>query len=154
MDEAFEGGFTDEDWEHTIGGRHVIVEAAGALLAHASVIERSIEVAPVAFRTGYVEGVAAVRAEQGRGLGSLAMIEIARLIRARFEMGALATYRHTFYERLGWERWRGPTFVRRGSETVRTPDDDDAVMVLRFGPSEHVDLAESVSCEERPGDDW
>ena len=52
-----------------------------------------------------------------------------------FELGALATGRWSFYERLGWERWRGPTFARDGDEVIRTEDDDDAVMVLRFGPS-------------------
>jgi hypothetical protein len=35
-----------------------------------------------------------------------------------------------------------------------TPEEDGYLMVLRFGPSEHVDLAESISCEARPGDDW
>lgn len=154
MDEAFEGEFTEEDWEHTIGGRHVVVEESALVVAHASLIERTIEVGGRPFRTGYVEGVATRPSEQGRGLGSLAMDEIARLIRLDFEMGALATARQTFYERLGWERWRGSTYVRRRSETVRMPADDDAVMVLRFGPSKHVDLAEAISCEERVGDDW
>lgn len=154
MDEAFEGEFTDEDWAHTIGGHHVVVEDAGTLVAHASVIERKIEVAGRPFRTGYVEGVATSPDRQGQGLGTLAMKEIGVLVREGYEMGALATDRQPFYERLGWERWRGSTLVRRGSELVRTHDEDGAVMVLRFGPSKHVDLAETISCEERPGDDW
>lgn len=154
MDRAFEGEFTEEDWDHTIGGRHVVVEDGGKIVAHASVVERRIEIGGRPFRTGYVEGVATSPDRQGRGFGTLAMKEIDTLLRDAFELGALATDRPPFYERLGWERWRGPSFVRRGSELVRTRTDDDALMVLRFGPSTHVDLAESISCETRPGDDW
>lgn len=154
MDRAFEGEFTEEDWDHTIGGVHVVVEDAGEIVAHASVIERTIEIGGQGFRTGYVEGVATYPERQGGGFGTLAMKEIDRLVREGFELGALGTERQPFYERLGWERWRGPSFVRRGSELVRTRADDDALMVLRFGPSTHVDLAESISCEARPGDDW
>ncbi len=74
--------------------------------------------------------------------------------RAEFEFGALSTGRHGFYERLGWERWHGPTFVRHGPELVRTEDEDDGVMVLRFDRSLAVDLSGSISCEARTGDDW
>ena len=45
-------------------------------------------------------------------------------------------------------------FVRRGSTTVRTPDDDDGIMVLRFGPSASIDLTAPISCDARSGDDW
>jgi aminoglycoside 2'-N-acetyltransferase I len=82
------------------------------------------------------------------------MREIDDLIRRHHEMGALSTGEHGFYERLGWERWRGPTFVRRDGATVRTPDEDDGIMVLRFGPTAAVDLGAALSCEARPGDDW
>jgi hypothetical protein len=82
------------------------------------------------------------------------MTEITKSIRDEFEMGALSTDRHRFYERLGWERWAGPTFVRKGSEEIRTEEEDAGIMVLRFGPSETIDLTASLSCEARRGDDW
>ncbi len=69
-------------------------------------------------------------------------------------MGALSTSKQRFYERLGWERWLGPTFVRRGGGVVRTPDEDDGIMVLRFGASREVDRTAAISCEARSGDDW
>jgi len=66
----------------------------------------------------------------------------------------LSTGRHEFYQRLGWERWLGPTFVRRGEALVRTPDEDDGIMVLRFGRSRDTDLTAPIACEAREGDDW
>ena len=60
-----------------------------------------------------------------------------------------------FYERLGWERWQGPTYVRTAvGELHRTEEDDDGVMVLRTGPTADLDLTGPLACEERPGDDW
>ena len=35
---AFGAGFTDDDWDHALGGTHVLGELAGALVAHASVV--------------------------------------------------------------------------------------------------------------------
>lgn len=43
------------------------------------------------------------------------MNEVERWISSEFEMGALATSRHAFYERLDWERWRGRTYLRDGA---------------------------------------
>lgn len=154
LDEAFEGDFSNEDWEHALGGWHVVVEVGDAVVSHAAVVSRILEVAARPFPTGYVEGVATAAERQREGLASLAMTEIAEVIRREFELGALSTGDHGFYERLGWERWQGPTFVRHGSALIRTEVEDDALMVLRFGPSKDVDLTTAVSCEPRSGDDW
>lgn len=154
LDEAFEGGFSEHDWEHTLGGWHVVVREGGALLAHAAVVPRVIAVAGKPFRGGYVEGVATTPQRHGEGLGSIVMSRVDQILRNRFEIGALSTGLHSFYERLGWERWRGPSFVRRGEELARTEEDDDGIMVLRFGPSLGLDLTEPISCPARNGDDW
>ena len=154
VEDAFAGEFSDDDWKHTLEGWHVVVVESGTPLAHAAVVGRCLEVDGRPFHTGYVEGVATAPAKHGQGFGSLAMSELMQLLRAEFEFGALSTGRHGFYERLGWERWRGPTFVRHGPELVRTGDEDDGVMVLRFDRSLAVDLSGSISCEARTGDDW
>ena len=154
LDEAFEGDFPEEDWRHTLGGWHVVVIEEGAVLSHAAAVPRTLEVAGRPLRSGYVEGVATAPGRHGEGLGSFAIWQLDRLLRREFEIGALSTGRHNFYERLGWERWRGPTYVRRGPELIRTEDEDDALMVLRFGPSLALDLTEPISCEARTGDDW
>jgi aminoglycoside 2'-N-acetyltransferase I len=158
---AFTGGFTDDDWDHALGGWHVVArdgsaspDDVDAVVAHAALVERTLGVGERLIPTGYVEGVATAPGRHGGGLGSAVMQRINQLVRANYEFGALATGRHTFYERVGWERWRGPTLVRRGDDLVRTPDDDDAVMVMRFGPTADVDLALPLSCDMRAGDVW
>lgn len=146
--------FTDHDWAHSCGGMRAVVVAEGRPVAHAAVVPRTLEVAGTPYAAGYVEAVATAPEYRGHGLGSAVVSEVARQCREHFDMGALSTSRHRFYERLGWERWRGPSYVREGDQLVRTPEEDDGLMVLRFGPSSAVDLAAPISCRARPGDDW
>lgn len=154
LDDAFGGDFAEEDWEHTLGGWHVAITQGRSVVSHAAVVPRRLEIGERAVRAGYVEGVATAPGAQRSGLGSRVMTRLAAIVRAEFELGALSTDRHRFYGRLGWERWQGPSFVRRADEVVRTPDEDDGIMVLRFGPSRDVDLAAAIVCEARTGDDW
>jgi|SRR5262245_15266647 len=146
--------FTDEDWEHATGGVHFVLDLDGAVLAHASVVERELHVGGRPLRTGYVEAVATDPDRQGIGLGSRVMRDATSYIRERFELGALGTGRHGFYERLGWVTWRGPTSVRAGSGTRRTPGEDGFVMVLPTPSSPQLDLTAPISCAWRQGADW
>ena len=151
---AGEEGFTEDDWEHAVGGTHFLVEEDGVIVSHASVVERELHIAGRPVRTGYVEAVATVPASQGRGLGTVVMREVTAHIRAGYELGALGTGLHGFYERLGWLTWRGPTSVRTDQGELRTQDDDGSIMVLPTPTTPELDVTSSISCEWRPGDVW
>lgn len=158
--EAFEpmahedGSFEDADWDHALGGVHVVLESDGEIIAHAAVVERTLEVGGHPVRTGYVEAVATRIGHHGQGHGSTVMTEVNAVIRAGFELGALGTGRFSFYERLGWERWRGPSGVRSRGGLLRTPDEDGYILVLRTPASPALDLEATISCDWRPGDVW
>jgi aminoglycoside 2'-N-acetyltransferase I len=154
LHDVFDGDFSEDDWAHACGGTHVVVVEDGSVLAHASVVGRTLEVGASKLRTGYVEAVGTLPTRRHEGLGSKVMTEINRLIEQHFEMGALSTGSHAFYERLGWERWRGQTFVRDGDQLTHTADDDDSVMVLRVGHTAALDLTTTITCDHRTGDPW
>lgn len=154
LDQAFDGEFSDDDWDHALGGWHVVVTEDGDLVSHAAVVPRIIEFGARPLRSGYVEAVATMLGRQRSGYGSLATAEATKLVRREFDVGVLSTSRHGFYERMGWERWQGPTFVRRGDQRVRTEGEDDGIMVLRFGLSLNLRLTDQIVCESRSGDDW
>lgn len=137
-----------------MGGWHVVALNGETVVSHAAVVPRTIGVGDVLFAAGYVEGVATTPHRQRQGLGSQVMAQGADLIRQEFDLGVLSTSRADFYRQLGWERWQGPTFVRDGAQLVRTADEDDGIMVLRFGPSQTIDLDAPISCDARSGDDW
>lgn len=158
LDEAFgsdeEERFTDDDWDHAVGGIHFVLDLGGEIVAHASVVERRLEIDGLPVRTGYVEAVAVAASWHGDGLGSIVMSDVTVWIAERFELGALGTGRHRFYERLGWLTWRGPSSVRTPNGEQRTPDDDGSILVLATPMSPPFDLDAPISCEWRPGDIW
>ena len=65
LDDAFRGGFSDDDFEHGLGGIHAVVREGDDLVAHGSVVMRRLLHEGRALRTGYVEAVA-VRADRRR----------------------------------------------------------------------------------------
>ncbi len=148
------GGFRDDDWQHALGGRHFLLAVGGAIVSHASVVERELHLAGHPLRTGYVEAVATLPGHERRGYGTAVMRAANAHIAAGFELGALGTSSHGFYERLGWRTWRGPTFVRTEHGLERSAAEDSYIMVLATPSSPALDLDAPISCEWRPGDSW
>jgi aminoglycoside 2'-N-acetyltransferase I len=146
--------FTDDDWQHAIGGLHFVLDLNGEVVTHASVVEREIHVDGHPCRTGYVEAVATAPDRQGGGFGTMVMADVTSYIRDRFELGALGTGRHRFYERLGWLIWTGPSSVRTPDGPRRTPEDDGSILVLPTPSTPALDVTTPISCDWRPGDVW
>jgi aminoglycoside 2'-N-acetyltransferase I len=148
------GEFSDDDWRSATGGTHVLAETGGQIVSHASVVPRTLEAGGRSMRTGYVEAVATWPEHQGRGVASQVMDAVGAVVDG-FEIGALDTGIPGFYERLGWERWRGPTSVRTERGVIRTPDEDGLVMIRRTPATPaNLDLGAPISCDWRPGDVW
>jgi aminoglycoside 2'-N-acetyltransferase I len=153
LDTAF-SDFTDEDWAHAIGGVHVWLVGSDGLMSHGSLVERTLVCSGQRLRVGYVEAVATAAVHRRNGHGATVMKRIGDLIRERYALGALSTGSHAFYETLGWERWRGPTFVDGPRGRGRTPDDDGSIMLLRTAGSPRLDLDGEIACDWRPGSVW
>jgi aminoglycoside 2'-N-acetyltransferase I len=92
----------------------------------------------LATSTGYVEAVATAPDLQRRGHGTAVMSEVNAYVAEAFEIGALGTGSHGFYERLGWQTWRGPSHVRRDTGLERTPAEDGYILVLVTRSSPHL----------------
>ena len=149
-----EDGFTEDDWQHGMGGRHFVAESDGVIVSHASVVEREIHIGGSALRTGYVEAVGTRPEEQRRGFGSAVVQAATDHVRAKYELGVLGTGEHAFYERFGWRTWHGRAYVRTADGPERTPDEEGFIMVLRTPSSPELEPEASISCDWRPGDVW
>lgn len=154
LEVAFEGDFTDDDWAHALGGHHVWLTDPQGVLSHASLVGRRLVCGGRTLQVGYVEAVATASAHRRRGHGSLVMSRIGELVREQYELGALSTGAHAFFERLGWERWRGEAFVDGPRGRERTPDDDGGIMILRTPRSLDLDLDGVIVADWRAGDVW
>jgi aminoglycoside 2'-N-acetyltransferase I len=142
--EAFGERFDEHDWEHTLGGTHVLVVDDGEPVAHGAVVPRVLVAGGRELRTGYVEGVATRGDRRGR------------VVRRDYELGALAdgTRIPGFYQRLGWETWRGPTFVAGPGGPVRTAEEDGGILVLRTSTTAGLEPTGALVCDWRAGDVW
>lgn len=153
---AFDGAFSDEDWDHTLGGQHLIGVHEGSIVAHAAVVPRTLHAGERPLYSGYVEGVAVAAEQRRRGHGEAVMAAAGAWLRPRFELGALSAKpaARRLYERLGWRPWPGPTAVLVDGEPRRTPDDDGAVMILETPATPALDRRATLSCDWRSGDVW
>lgn len=154
--EAFDGfaEYTDSDWEHALGGMHAIIAYRGALIAHASVVQRRLLHQGSALRCGYVEAVAVREDWRGQGLAHAVMDAIEQVIRGAYQVGALSASPdgERIYRPRGWLHWQGPTSVLAPSGMIRTPDDDGSIFVLPVDV--HMDPNAELVCDWRDGDVW
>jgi aminoglycoside 2'-N-acetyltransferase I len=156
LDLAYGPSFTDDDWEHGLGGLHTVVLEQGELVGHVAVVHRQLLHADQPVRTGYVEALAVRGDRRRRGYAAAALSRAELALEAAYDLGALSngTGIEGFYQRRGWLTWAGPTFVA-SSEGVRwTPDDDGGVLVRRTPTSPPLDLAAPLGCQWREGDVW
>ena len=156
LDLAFAGGFADGDWNHALGGLHIMATEDDEVIAHAAVVQRQLVHDDRPIRTGYVEAVAVHPQRQGRGYGATIMGEVGRVIHAAYDLGALSSSEGVegFYRSCGWLAWRGPTGVLAPTGTTLTPDDDDSVFVLAVASKVPVRVTGTLVCDWRDGDVW
>ena len=151
---AWDRGFSEEDWDHTFGGLHVLRSVDGELVAHGAVAERTLWLDGAPLRVGYLEAVATWPAHQDRGHGSAVVRELDEIVRRDHQLGGLSTGRPSFYERLGWRRWRGPLAVRTTAGDIPTPEESGAIFVLPTPALADPDLDATLVCDWRTGDLW
>jgi len=154
LDEVFGGDFTDQDWDHALGGVHALVWEGPELVGHASVVQRRLVHGGRALRSGYVEGVGVRADRRRRGYGAAMMEALEGVIRGAYDLGALSATENSsaLYAGRGWKRWQGRTSALTLDGIVRTPDDDDSVFV--FPVSAPLKLDGELVCDWRDGDLW
>jgi len=135
------------------GGRHFLAHRGDELVGHAVVTTRGVQVeGQRLLNTAFVDAVSTLPTYQGRGYGSAVMRELATRI-DDYEIGCLQTDEPSFYDRLGWELWRGPLAGRDGDELIPTPE-QRGVMVLTLPRTPPLDLDRPLSIECQPYRIW
>jgi aminoglycoside 2'-N-acetyltransferase I len=140
LDDAFAGAFSDDDWEHALGGVHACAYAGEELIGHASLVPRRLWLDGRELRGGYVEAVA-VRADwRRRGVGGGLMAPLEEIVRREYDLGALSATDagELLYVSRGWRRWEGP--LRPEHDSVHV-----------FGD---VAVTGELRCDWRSGDLW
>jgi aminoglycoside 2'-N-acetyltransferase I len=151
---AYDGDFAAEDWLHTLGGLRALIRDERGIVSHGALVPRIIVCGGRPLRAGYVEAVATRSDRSGRGHAKLILEKLGELIARDHDIGVLSTGLHDVYSSLGWERWRGASYVQKLGERVRTAEDDACLMVLRTSRTRDVDLNGDIVADWRDGDIW
>ena len=132
---------------------HLLGTVNGKMVSHAMWVTRYLQPGTLLIlRTAYVEMVATAEAYRNRGYASALMRHLADEVRD-YDLAALSPFSPGYYVRLGWELWRGPLFIRTPEGTVRSPEDEE-VMILRMPKTPDLDLTAPLSAEWREGELW
>ena len=130
-------------------GWHFLAFQGEQLVSHAMVTTRWLQSERhLLLKTAYIDAVATLPTAQGRGHASTLMRHLARRIDGEYVIGCLETDRIDFYERLGWEVWRGPLAGRSEQDLIPTPD-QKGIMVLRLSqtPALNLDSMLTIECQ-------
>jgi aminoglycoside 2'-N-acetyltransferase I len=154
LDAVFDDDFSDDDWEHSLGGVHALVWEEDELIGHMSVVQRRLLHGGRALRCGYVEAVGVRANRRRRGHGSAIMDAAERVVHGAYLLGALAATGEgaAFYAARGWQRWRGPTSTLTPTGIERTEEHDGDIYVLPVAAP--LDLSGELTCDWRDGDVW
>ena len=153
LDAAFESDFSDADADHAAGGIRVLAVDGDTIIGHAALVGRPMQVNGVPVTVGYVEGVAVHPDRQGQGHGAILMRMIDERAQHTYALTLLSTGEHAFYEKLGWVRFLGKSYVTANEQMVRTADEDEGLMVFTADALWHT-RDSVVVCDWRTGDVW
>ena len=132
---------------------HILGYCDGVLVSHALWVTRYLQAGtnPI-MRTAYIEAVATDTNYRNRGFAKSIMNHLIGEIQD-YELAALSPFSVEYYERLGWELWRGTLYIRTNENLLTSPEDEE-VMIFRLPKTPSLDLNASLSAEWREGELW
>jgi aminoglycoside 2'-N-acetyltransferase I len=153
LEATFGEDFSEEDWQHTLGGLHILAWNNHELVGHAAVVQRQLLLKGRALRTGYVEAMAVHPSKQKQGIGVTLMEQVEQIIRGAYELGALGASDEglRLYQKCGWQPWRGRALAFTPQGIIHTHE-EDCLYILEV--DETIDREADITCEFREGDLW
>jgi GNAT superfamily N-acetyltransferase len=151
--DAYEGDFSEQDWQHTFGGARFLGTLGEQIVAHAAVVPRPVLINDLPMTIGYLEGVAVSSKFQGQRLGSQLLQHVSDFCKSNYEISMLSTDEFDFYGKFGWQRFKGASGVMQDSVRSLTPEEDDGLMYLVGNSTESIEIS-TAYCDWREGDCW
>jgi aminoglycoside 2'-N-acetyltransferase I len=145
--------YTDESWEHCLGGIHYLLRYGDRLVAHGALVPRYLRQGGRVLRGVYGESMATLNDWRNFGFGSAIVAMATAEIRRNYDIGVFAASRYGFYQRLGWDKWRGPTFVET-EHGIEPKGPDRGAVMFRLPDHSTVDPDADLTTISRSGDDW
>lgn len=140
-------------FETFTGAVHLLGYCESILVSHALWVTRYLQAgAGPLMRTAYVEALATEAGYRGRGYAAVLLKQLIGKVQD-YDLAALSPSDAGYYQRLGWELWRGPLFIRANGELEASPEDEE-VMIYRLPKTPALDITDPLSAEWREGELW
>ncbi|MFC9339497.1 GNAT family N-acetyltransferase [Streptomyces sp. NPDC057021] len=154
LDTAFGGDFSEDDWDHALGGVHAWIEDEDGIAAHGAVVMRRAFHRGRSYRVGYVEGVAVRAGLRRRGLGGAVMAELERVVDGAYAFGALGASDEgaALYRARGWQVWEGRLEAVGPEGIVHLAEEEGHVLLRPAAGRALPDPAAALAFDWRDGD--
>ncbi len=153
--QVFKQGFSREDFDHTLGGMHILAYDNHQLIGHVAIVQRSVIVDCSPFRIGYLEGLGVAEAYRRQGIGRKLMEQSSEIIVNSHDFGLLSASEEglPLYQSLGWKIWTGELYESNRESYQRSFDDEGSVLFWA-APSQSIAATSPLYCDYRSGDQW
>ncbi|MBO1330799.1 GNAT family N-acetyltransferase [Streptomyces sp. VRA16 Mangrove soil] len=151
--ECFGPRYDERSWQHCLGGLHYLLRYEDRLVSHGALVPRRFRQGGQDLDGVYGESMATLPALRHRGLGSVVVSMATAEIRLHHTIGVFAAGKYEFYERLGWRKWRGPTYVETAQGPRPAAPARGAVM-FRLPQHSTIDPDADLTTDWRDGDIW
>jgi aminoglycoside 2'-N-acetyltransferase I len=133
---------------------HITGRVEGKLVSYVAIITRWVQIVkgPL-LKAAAIEGMATEISRRHKGFATQLMRHAVKEAEG-YEIAVLSTGRNSFYARLGWKLWQGPTLTRKGKELIDMPEERGCVMVCDLPKTPPYDITAPISIEWRELEPW
>nr|ELR5114236.1 GNAT family N-acetyltransferase [Providencia stuartii]ELR5115371.1 GNAT family N-acetyltransferase [Providencia stuartii] len=152
--EGFDNDFSDDDFQHTLGGMHVIAYDQQKMIGHVAIIQRYMAMNNEPISVGYVEAMVVEQTYRRQGIGTHLMQHTNEIISSCYQLGLLSASEEgqQLYSSVGWKVWKGSLFELKQRQYMRSIEEEGGVM--GWSANESIDFTASLYCDFRGGDQW
>lgn len=112
LTESFGDDFSLDDFQHALGGMHILAYYQDKMVGHVAVVQRNMAINNNPISVGYVEAMAVLKDYRRQGVGKELLIQANGIIKSCYQLGLLSASEKgvPLYSLLGWRKWEGKLF--------------------------------------------
>ena len=153
--QVFEQDFSLADFDHALGGMHILAYQNDQIIGHVAIVQRSVIADRSPYRIGYIEGLGVAEAYRRQGIGRKLMEQSGYIIANSYDFGLLSASEEglPLYQSLGWKIWSGELYESTIDSYQRSLEDEGSVLFLA-GATQDIAATSPLYCDYRSGDQW
>lgn len=152
--EGFDNDFSYDDFQHTLGGMHVIAYDQQKMVGHVAIVQRNMAINDEPISVGYVEAMVVEKSYRCQGIGANLMQHTNEIIGLCYQLGLLSASEEgqKLYHSAGWKVWKGSLFELQHRQYIHSIEEEGGVMA--WSANDNIDFTASLYCDFRGGDQW